>query len=332
MPKSKISIIVPVYNSEKYLPKCIESILNQTYENIEIILINDGSTDESINVCNRYAQYDKRIIVINKENGGVSSARNRGLDIASGDYIGFVDSDDFIDNKMYERLLATSLEYDADIVECGYNRIDEDYKETKKFPLKDAIIEGNYECSKSYLAKVNTTNFNVNKLYKKFIFDNLRYPNLSHSEDYVVNAKAFYKCNRKATISDCYYYYVNRKGSACHQPLSEKRLDGIRAAMEIYEYHNERFSDLCTLILMYLLDIIIRRYKQINELNINERNDYKKKLLLEYRKHYKKLKDNQNHLYFTEVVTQKRIGYWLFNKSPQVYSIIYRMLKSSVNN
>lgn len=253
MLKPKISIIVPIYNSEKYLVKCIESIQKQTYINIEIILVNDGSYDKSIIICEKYAEYDERIIVVNKENGGVSSARNRGLDIATGDFIGFVDSDDLIDAEMYERLITASLKNDADIVECGYSRMDNNYEVTMKNPLYDAIYNGNYECSKLYLSKINTTNFNVNKLYKKYIFDNLRYSNLAHSEDYVINVKAFFKCNRKVTISGCYYFYINRESSACKQPFSEARLDGIIAGKEMYDFHKERFSDLCPLISMYIL-------------------------------------------------------------------------------
>lgn len=115
----KISVIVPVYKVENFLDRCVESIVGQTYENLEIILVDDGSPDNCPSMCDKWAEKDRRIKVIHKENGGVSSARNAALDIVSGDYIGFVDSDDWIDPGMYEFLYENSQKYDADISYCG---------------------------------------------------------------------------------------------------------------------------------------------------------------------------------------------------------------------
>ena len=115
-----ISVIVPVYNVENYLPRCLDSIINQTYTNLEILLVDDGATDNSGKLCDEYAQKDNRIRVFHKENGGVSSARNMGLDNATGEYIAFVDSDDYIDKCMYEIMLNSSVQNNADIVVCGY--------------------------------------------------------------------------------------------------------------------------------------------------------------------------------------------------------------------
>ena len=136
-----ISVIVPIYNSEKYLPKCIESILSQTYKNLELILINDGSTDNSLNICNYYKSLDNRIIVIDKPNEGVSATRNLGIKIAKGDYLGFVDSDDYIEDNMYEVLL-TQIETDKSqiCVMTSYT-----VNSLKKCPslYKKGIISGN---------------------------------------------------------------------------------------------------------------------------------------------------------------------------------------------
>ena len=118
----KISIIVPVYNVEQYLERCVESLINQTYKNIEIILVDDGATDNSGQLCDELAQRDPRIVVYHKVNGGLSDARNYGIDKASGDYIGFIDSDDFIDDDMYEVLLSNILEYNAFISFCRINK------------------------------------------------------------------------------------------------------------------------------------------------------------------------------------------------------------------
>ena len=115
----KISVIVPVYKVEKYLDRCVESIVNQTYKNLEIILVDDGSPDNCPVMCDEWAEKDERIRVIHKENGGLADARNAGMNIATGDYIGFVDSDDWIEPNMYEVLLKNALKYDADISRCG---------------------------------------------------------------------------------------------------------------------------------------------------------------------------------------------------------------------
>lgn len=114
-----ISIIIPVYKTEQYLKRCVESVLAQTYQDLEIILVNDGSPDNSLKICYEYAEMDRRIKVVNKENGGVASARNAGIDLAAGEYIGFVDSDDYIEPDMFELLVGLINEYKADISICG---------------------------------------------------------------------------------------------------------------------------------------------------------------------------------------------------------------------
>ena len=138
-----ISIIIPVYNVEKYLRKCLDSIINQTYKKLEIILIDDGSTDNSGKICEEYAKKDDRIIVIHKENAGVSSARNRGIELANGKYIGFIDSDDWIEENMYETLYQNLLQFDVDISMCNYSIIRNHKKTFHKHDLEDGILIDN---------------------------------------------------------------------------------------------------------------------------------------------------------------------------------------------
>ena len=138
-----ISVIVPVYNVEKYLSKCLESILNQSFSQFELILVNDGSTDNSELIFNKYL-YDKRLIVINKSNGGLSSARNAGLDVARGEYIIFIDSDDYINNKMFEILYNEMIRSKSDIIICDYLKVSESENEKiiDMLNYKSEIIEG----------------------------------------------------------------------------------------------------------------------------------------------------------------------------------------------
>ena len=138
----KISVVIPIYNVEKYIERCIDSVLNQTYMNLEIILVDDGSPDRCGEICDNYAQIDKRIRVIHKENGGLSSARNAGLRIATGDYISFVDSDDWIEPHMYETLLKNAINYKAQISSGGVTDLVE--KGETYIPIK-STFNGNIE-------------------------------------------------------------------------------------------------------------------------------------------------------------------------------------------
>lgn len=326
---SRISIIIPVYNVEKFLDKCIQSIINQTYKNIEIILVNDGSTDYSLEICKQYEKTDDRVIVVNKENGGVSSARNTGLEIATGDYIGFVDADDYIDPKMYGDLLYAMEQNNADIAECGYSTTNLNYEIIDRFPLKDEIINGSYNCSRNYLSKINTTNFNVNKLYKKFLFNDIRFPSLAYSEDYMVNVKTFYKCNRKVTISSCYYYYLQNDASAVNKPFSKLKLDGIKAGKELFRFHQERYTDLSPLIALYITEYIIRHYKELKSSDNKDLKAHEKLLVKEFKCYYPRIKGDA---YKLIQFKKRHIILLLFNSSPEIYCFIQKNIKKFKGN
>ena len=178
----KISVIIPIYNVEAYLNKCLQSIADQTYSNLEIILINDGSPDGCDKLCKEWEQKDSRIIYIKKENGGVCSARNLGLDKATGNYIAFVDADDYISPLMYEKLYTLMVDNKADLVICGRTRILEGrtvtYKNTgmQIFSGKNVNMQ-NLSCQFDL-------NICMNKLYKKSLFKDLRFPsNMTYAED-----------------------------------------------------------------------------------------------------------------------------------------------------
>lgn len=326
MKNCKISVIVPVYNAEQFLDKCISSIIDQTYNNLEIILINDGSTDNSLDICEKYADSDSRIILISKENGGVSSARNKGLEIATGDYIGFIDSDDYISFDMYEKLLIATVKNDADIAECGYISTTSDYIVTSKHSLKEEVILRNYECSYNYLKQNNTTNFNWNKLYKKTIFEDIRYSNYKYSEDYVVNVKAFYKCNKKVAINDCCYYHVVNQYSATQQKFKETKLDIIKAGKEVLEFYEAKYPQLCNLAIIYILNKIRRLYEDLAESNVLNKKEIKEILINEYKNLYPLVKKD-----LKKTVTFKKtyVALWIFNKSPYFYYVIEKLRKSN---
>lgn len=230
--KPKISIIVPVYNVEKYLNRCVDSIINQTYENLEIILVNDGSTDKSSEICDMYSKRDNRIKVIHKKNGGLSSARNAGLDIASGLYIGFVDSDDWISNDMYEHLYSIIEEYECDIAKCDalYTRATSiNNKTTEKQKIE--VIKDDEAIKK--LLETSTMLSVCKRLYKASLFIGVRFPHGKINEDFVPSYNLFKKSNFIVISNLKKYYYYMREGSITKSGLSEKDFDYIDACDEI---------------------------------------------------------------------------------------------------
>lgn len=235
-----ISVIVPVYNVEQYLEKCIDSIINQTYKNLEIILVDDGSTDNSSNLCDLLAKKDSRIAVYHKENGGLSSARNFGIDKANGEFIGFIDSDDYIDNDMYETLYNLIKQDKSDVSMCGLyniyaNRKDSQVKEVKKYLMNAE------EAIQMVLDSKITSVTAVNKLYRKEIFSDLRYDLGKTSEDAFLIVRLLDKCNLISVTDERKYYYYHRANSITKKPFSEKSMDVIDAYNLNYSIVKEKY-------------------------------------------------------------------------------------------
>lgn len=224
----KISVIVPVYNVEQYLERCVDSIINQTYTNLEIILVNDGSADNSGKLCDELAKKDERIRVIHKENGGLSDARNRGIDESESDLVGFIDSDDYIDSDMYEVLLKNLNDTDADLSMCAlydvYNNTPEvqvTNKETWKLSSEQAI-------KMVMEAKILSVTA-VNKLYRKSLFTDLKFEVGKIAEDAFIMIKLLDKCEKIVATNEKKYYYVHRENSITTQKFSTKFLNVIEA-------------------------------------------------------------------------------------------------------
>lgn len=219
-----ISIIVPVYKVEQYLVKCIDSILDQSLSDFELILINDGSPDNCGHICDTYAQKDKRIKVVHKENGGLSDARNVGIDLAQGKYIGFVDSDDYIEKDMYEVLLKNLEDNDADISICGYYDC---YQNKKVKSNLDEFRIMNTEEAIEYLKYMLPVAWN--KLYKKEVFENVRYPVGKLNEDTFIIMDLLIASNKIVLTGEPKYNYVRRGSSITKNSFNSKHLDVIEA-------------------------------------------------------------------------------------------------------
>lgn len=240
--KPKISIIIPIYNVEMYLPRCIDSVLSQSFSNFELILINDGSTDQSGDICDKYAARDNRIIVIHTPNSGVSAARNRGLDMAKGEYIGFVDPDDYIDSRMYEILINKVEELNVDIAICSFAYVENhkvtphDISEECKLFNKEQAIEYYFNEKLPF-----DYSFLCNKLFHKKLFVSVRLnPILSVQEDNEVFIRLLNQSASVIYIPKPLYFYYIRMDSVTQSGLTFKKLTVVDSLFEVYKYTHEK--------------------------------------------------------------------------------------------
>lgn len=233
-----ISVIIPIYNAEPFLPACLDSVLAQTYSDLEIILINDGSTDGSGCICDRYAAMDSRIRVVHQENGGVSQARNRGLELASGELVSFIDSDDTMEPDMYELLVRIMDENHADISHCGYKRFDKNCLLVREVNgTHRQFVQTNEEAIVCMLRGLYFSNALWNKLYRRHVLDGIRFrEDLKNNEDVLFNVHAFRQATKTVFIDEGKYHYFDRPTSACNQIKARKQeLDAIAASEEMLE-------------------------------------------------------------------------------------------------
>ena len=213
--KPLISIIIPSYNIQEYIGRCLDSVISQTYKNLEIIVVNDGSTDNTGTILDQYAKQDKRIVVFHCQNGGVSKARNLAIEVAKGEFIGFVDGDDTIEPDMYESLLKGILDYNADISCCGYKKIYSG-KIKKHYDVKKITTLNNIQGVKNYLNARLTDGILCSKLYRAKLFNNIRLnENIKFIEDFQVNYYLFLKASKSVYIGGLKYNYIVRENSAC---------------------------------------------------------------------------------------------------------------------
>lgn len=239
-----ISVIVPVYNVEKYVGKCLDSIINQSYKNLEIIVINDGSKDNSLKIIKEYEKKDNRIIVIDRDNGGLSEARNSGINIANGNYYMFIDSDDFVDEKMIEILYNNLKEYDKKISIC--NRYYYYENGVKKLRFQNDNLIKNLGKKDSLIDLINCYDFDMSawaKLYKSELFKQIRFPVGKLSEDYYIMYQLFDLSNGVVYDSRPLLFYLQqRKGSITKNNKIIK--DYICASKNQKDYITSHYQDL----------------------------------------------------------------------------------------
>lgn len=311
-----LSIIVPVYNVEQYLDNCINSILNQTYRNFELILIDDGSPDKSAEICDKYRLLDNRIKVIHKKNGGLSSARNAGLEIATGKYIGFVDSDDWINKDMYDKMLNLAEKNEADIVQCEYlevydNKIimqpkeNSEFEVSNKFDALEKIINFGQEHVNGVVS--------WNKIYKSYLFNDIRFPIGKLNEDEFTTYKLVHKSEKIIFLKEKLYYYRQTPNSIMNKKFNVRRVDLLEAIKELVIFlRDNEYTEFYELGLIRYEKLLVQFYFKCQEL-INDNSDILKTISSSYKDYFKEFINNSS------ISKMHKMRNYIFYLNPNVY-------------
>lgn len=299
-----ISVIVPIYNVEKYLARCVDSIVNQTYKNLEIILVDDGSPDRCPQMCDDYAEKDSRIKVVHKKNGGLSDARNAGMAVATGEYISFIDSDDYVSDDFFECLLDVMNKENSDIAECSVVKF---YEDNRFDELSDDLSVKTYDTQDAMSALIAENPFHQhvwNKLYKTELVKDIPYAVGKLNEDEFWTYRVFGRANKVAKLNKTMYYYFQRSSSIMGVGYNIRRLDALEGKANRQKYIENNFPDLSTQAKIDLYGSCMFAYQSV--LKFMSGADKKKalELIRKYRKMYNlsfdeiKLADKSARKYF----------------------------------
>ena len=241
-----ISVIVPIYNVEPYLDRCIRSVADQTYTNLEIILVDDGSPDNCPAICDVWAQRDPRIRVIHKENGGLSDARNAGMAIATGELISFIDSDDSIEPEFLEKLFRALTEYDADIAECAVSYVDGEGNVLRRRETAPVQTMDKMEALRRLVQEDGVCQTVWNKLYRRHTVQDIPFAVGKYNEDEFWTWQVFDRAGKLAVVPECLYNYLQRDSSIIGEGYNIRRLDGIEAQFLRMQYL-QKYEELAVL-------------------------------------------------------------------------------------
>ena len=323
-----VSVIIPIYNVEKYLRKCLDTIVNQTFVNIEIILVNDGSIDGSKNICEEYKIKDNRIKLINKNNGGLSDARNVGISNAKGDYLIFIDSDDFVELDMIEILYKSVVENNADIAVCGFDYYMNDLF-YKKINQKNKIQIFNREQSILRMLDINDV-FGWtawNKIYKKDLFFNLKYPKGKLYEDMATTYKLILNSSKVIFLPEIKYHYRIRANSIMtKKSLDNKENDRREIAERMYNDLKVEFKENKKVLKEVDVFLITQYMEIINTMVLTDMYNIE---IIKFVK--KKILEKLKSIFVSNICIVKKIQYLTFFLSYKLYKCIYIRKESKKN-
>ena len=313
-----VSIIVTIYNVEQFLDRCIDSVVKQTYKNLEIILVNDGSTDSSLEICKRWKNKDKRIILVNKKNGGLSDARNSGIDKSNGEFLYFLDSDDFIENNTIELMMKKMAEHNSEIVISNRYHYYDNGKKIIKFKMEknDLILD-----TETSLFELNNFKYYdmsaCSKLFKKDLFEQIRFPIKKLCEDFYVMYKILEKSKTIIYISTPLYYYYQREGSISKN--KNMNIDFVIAAKEQMEYLEEKYPKLKNCVRSTYASANMTVYNQVLRAGGKVDRDKRKQLQREVKKYIKYVLKNEN------LILIKKIQSVLFIFNIHIYNMLFML-------
>lgn len=312
-----ISIIIPVFQVEKYLDKCIASVVAQTYQNLEIILVDDGSTDRCPVICDEWAARDSRIVVIHQYNQGLSEARNHGTDACSGSYILYIDSDDYIERNMVECLLQVCIDTDADVSCCGHYKEYANHVVNCPLTKERKIFEGE-EIVISAMKGGVFSHYAWNKLWRRELFDSdCRFPPCMYFEDIATVWKLFLKCQKVVCIPDILYHYVARKDSIGNTKSMKNLVDRWVAFKERYDVMATRSEELRQICAKGCLDTIGYTWRWLHAIDKKDRDEEK----LQEMKIF--LKENSNNIKLCSGMTRLSLFCTLYSNFITVWGCFY---------
>ena len=270
-----LSVVIPVYNVEKYLPECLDSVINQTYKNLQIILVDDGSTDDSGGICDSYAKKDKRITVIHQKNLGAGAAKNTGLDNVKGEYLSIIDSDDFIELDMYETMISLVETNKVDVVQCGFNNCFVNGSIKRSFDNRKLSAN---QCLKEMPTEWKYAIF-WNKLFKSSLLKDTRFPVGRKIDDEFFTYKLISRAKFIYNTNDAFYNYRMRKTSVMNKENNDRLIsDRVDCFVERYKFIEANTPKLKKYFYNHLSDILLYYYNQINDEELKTKiNELKKK-------------------------------------------------------
>ncbi len=312
-----ISVIVPIYNVEKYLPRCIDSLTNQSYSNLEIILVDDGSPDNCPQICDGYAQKDRRIQVIHKKNGGLSDARNTGFNHSSGEYVAFIDSDDYVHPQMLEILYRLLQEEHSEIAVCNFQPFTEESPECHFEDIQIETLSGVDAAQRLYKKKYATQSVVAwDKLYQRHILTGNPFQVGKFNEDEFFSYKALLKASKVTFTTQKLYYYLIRTTGISQAITNPKSLDGFDAKQEAIQFYwKNNFQSLLQLAVSSFLNFSAKRYCFVQRKKGDNRT-----LLKELKRRHKKVfkefsgSISQNERFRAFVFQLCPLSYWFFIK------------------
>ena len=299
-----ISVIVPIYNVEKYLARCVDSIVNQTYKNLEIILVDDGSPDRCPQMCDDYAEKDSRIKVVHKNNGGLSDARNAGMAVATGEYISFIDSDDYVSDDFFECLLDVMNKENSDIAECSVVKF---YEDNRFDEFSDDLSVKTYDTQDAMSALIAENPFHQhvwNKLYKTELVKDIPYAVGKLNEDEFWTYQVFGRANKVSKLNKTMYYYFQRNSSIMGVGYNIRRLDALEGKVNRQKYIENNFPELSTQAKIDLYGSCMFAYQSVLKFMSGADKEKALELIRKYRKMYNlsfdeiKLADKSARKYF----------------------------------